>query len=414
MARTTFGRRNVGDNRVVMVAKLCRQGRLCSGDNSSALELNIDQNLTLFSMVPRGPQGGHRASLHDRLAFLALTHTIDQWNSKCPGFASQLLDDADQQLLSECYVAHFMPTAHSFWWDGDNANIAVTHLLREKYPQVEVAAWKRSRSKASDILKSWRKDAALLHTQLIKNGRDDDDVSGEEAGEDVGEETEDGLDVRQSPGAEDGEDGFSEGATEAVVVPHSRDTKRRGKAPGRIELPKRSRKCFDHGCEGSDDDVFGLCRSKAKPTASTPKRAVAAMITPPQSGGLSPVISIDSGTEDESPLEARGYYGRRRRGRRRRLVEPESPPADAAVAGPAPLTLTVVRTMASIEPAEAPAHEHECLAALQETVDSVAKPRVAFSSQERRQASRQLNELENKLEKLGSAVKRLNNAVQPW
>ncbi|KAK2038664.1 hypothetical protein LZ31DRAFT_608169 [Colletotrichum somersetense] len=305
-----------------------------------------------------------------------------------------------------------MPTAHSFWWNGDNAKIAVTHLLKEKYPQVEVAAWKRNRSKASDILESWRKDAALLYTQLIKNGRDDDGVSGEEAAEDVGEKTEDGLEVPQSPDADDEEDEFGEGATEAVVVPHSRDTKRRGEAPGRIKLPKRSRKCFGYGREGSDDEGFGLCRSKAKPMASTPKRAVAAMITPPQSGKSSPIILIDSGTEDESPLEARGYYGRNR-GRRRRLVEPESPPADAALADPAPLTLTVVRTMASIEPAEAPAHEHECLAALQKAVDSVAKPRVAFSTKERREASRQLNELENKLEKLGSAVKRLNDAIQP-
>ncbi|KAK1990853.1 hypothetical protein LX36DRAFT_663833 [Colletotrichum falcatum] len=363
-------------------------------------------------MSPRRPRVGHRASLEDQLAFLALTHTIDEWNSQCPGVASQLLDDADQQLLSECYAAHLMPTAHSFWWNGDNANTAVTRLLEKKYPQVKGASWKRNRSKASDILMTWRKDAALLYTQVVKNRGDDDGASGETADKDFGEEAEDDFSIPQSSAAEDGEGEPREGVADALVVGHGRDTKRRVEAPGRIESPKKARRSFVCYSEGSEDEVFGLCRPKAKPAASTPKRAVSAMLTPPQSGGSSPVVLVDSGTEDEGPLEARGYYGRRR-GRRRRPVEPESPTTDAAVASPAGLTLTLARTVASIEPSEAPAHKHECLAALQEAVDSVAKSCVAFSAQERREAGRQLNKLEDKLEKLGGAVKRLNDAVQP-
>ncbi|KDN62038.1 hypothetical protein CSUB01_02222 [Colletotrichum sublineola] len=363
-------------------------------------------------MESRHPPGGYHASLDDQLAFLALTHTIDQWNSQYPLLASQLLNDTDQQLLSECYVAHLMPAADSFWWNGDNASIAMTHLLKQKYPQVKVAVWKRNRLKASDLLKTWRKDAALLYTQVIKNGRDDYDVTGEEADEYVGEETEDGLYASQSSAAEDGEGESSKGTTDAMVVAHSRYTKRRVEASERIESPKKARKRFVYDSEGSEDEVFGLCRSKAKLAASTPKRAAAAMLTSPQSGQSSPVALVDSNTEDEGPLEARGYYGRRR-GRRHRLVEPESPPVDAAMANPVPLSLTRIRTMASIEPTKTPTHEHKCLAALQEAVDSVAKSRVAFSAQERREASRQLNKLKNKLEKLGSAVKRLNDAIQP-
>ncbi|KAK1585112.1 uncharacterized protein LY79DRAFT_591658 [Colletotrichum navitas] len=305
-----------------------------------------------------------------------------------------------------------MPTAHSFWWNGDNANMAMTNLVQIKYPLVQVAGWKRNLLTASDILKTWRKDAALLYTKLIKNGGDDDDVSGEEADEDFGEDTKDGLNLRQSFAAESGEGESSEGAPDAIFVAHSRETKRRVEAPRRIESPKKARKHFIYESEDSENEVFGFCRSNAKPLASTPKRAAAALITPTQSGESSPIILVDSETESEGPFEARGYYGRRR-GRRCRFVRPESPPADAAVADPAPLALTLVQTMASIEPAEAPAHEHECLAALQEAVDSVAKSCVAFSTQKRRETSRQLNELENKLEKLGSAVKRLNDAIQP-
>ncbi|EFQ31746.1 uncharacterized protein GLRG_06721 [Colletotrichum graminicola M1.001] len=305
-----------------------------------------------------------------------------------------------------------MPAAHSFWWNGDNANMAMTHFLKNKYPLVQVTAWKRNPSTASDILKTWRKDAALLYTKVIKNGGDDDDVSGEEADEDVGENTEDGLNLPQSFAAEGGEGESSEGAADAIFTAHSRETKRRVEAPRRIESPKKARKHFIHESEGSEDDVFGFRRSNAKPTASTPKRAVAALITPTRSGGSSPIILVDSGTENEGPFEARGYYGRRR-GRRCRFVRPESPPADIVVADPSPLTLTLVQTMASIEPAEAPAHEHECLAALQKAVDSVAKSCVAFSTKKRRETSCQLNELENKLGKLGSAVKRLNDAIQP-
>ncbi|KAK1982225.1 hypothetical protein LZ30DRAFT_749490 [Colletotrichum cereale] len=310
-----------------------------------------------------------------------------------------------------------MPAARSFWWNGDNANGAMTHLLKNKYPQVKAVAWKRSQPKASGVVKAWRKDATLLYAQVIENGGgdDDDDLSGGKANEDAGAGTGDGVIVPQSSAAEDEEVGSIEGATDAIVVAPSRDMKRRTEAPGRIELPKKVRKRFVYDSESSEEEVFELCRYKAKPTASTPKRAVAAMITPPQSGGSTPVILVDSGTEDEGPIAAKGYYGRRRgrRGRRHRRVEPESPAADAAAAGPAPLTLTLVRTMASIEPAKAPAHKHECLAALQEAMDSVAKSRVAFSTQKRRKASRQLNKLEDKLEKLSSAVKRLNDAGQP-
>ncbi|KZL72147.1 hypothetical protein CI238_00847 [Colletotrichum incanum] len=363
-------------------------------------------------MTPYGPKKGHRASFDDKLAFLALTHTIDQWNSKYPHLASQLLDDIDQQLLSECYAAHLMPVARSFWWNGDNAHRAKTQLLYEKYPLIKAAAWKRNGDKARDILRIWRKDAALLYTALSKNGGDDD-VSVGKADEEVDEETEDGPGVSPSTASEDEAGESDEEAASTIVVAINRDTKREADGTlGRVEAPKKARKCPMFDEESSEDETFEIRhRSNAKPTTSTPKRAVAAMITPPQSGESTPAIRIDSDTEDEDPIAMRKYQGRR--GRRRRRVEPEGPAnTDTAVVDTAPLTFTLIQTMVSTEPAEAPTQKHNCLAALSEAVGLVVKSRDTFSIQERREASRQLKKLEKKLKNLSKTIKILNKAVQ--
>ncbi|GKT82723.1 hypothetical protein CT0861_05316 [Colletotrichum tofieldiae] len=351
------------------------------------------------------PQKGHRASPDGQLAFLALTHTIDQWNSKYPHLASQLLDDTDQQLLSEYYAAHLMPVARSFWWNGDNAHKAKTQLLYEKYPLVKAAAWKRNRDKASDILRIWRKDAKHLCTELNGNGVDDD-LSGGKTDEEVDEETEDGPGVSHSTASED------EDSASTIVVATNRDTKRKAdERLGRVETPKKARKCSIFEEESSEDEIFEFRhRSKAKPTTPTPKRAVAAMITPPQSGESTAAIRTDSDNEDDEPIAMRKYRGRR--GRRSRRVEPERP-VETVVVDAVPLNLNLVQTTVSAEPAEAPIWEHNCLAALQEVVDLVAKSRGTFSIQEQREVSRQLKKLESRLEKLSKTIKRLNKAAHP-
>ncbi|GJC77702.1 hypothetical protein ColLi_00540 [Colletotrichum liriopes] len=322
---------------------------------------------------------------------------------------NQLLDDTDQQLLSKYYAAHLMPVARSFWWNGDNAHRAKTQLLYEKYPLVKAAAWKRNRDKASDILRIWRRDAEHLCTELNENGVDDD-LSGGKTDEEVDEETEDGPGVSHSTASEDEEGEFDEDSASTIVVATNRDTKRKAdERLGRVETPKKVRKCSIFEEESSEDELFEFRRrSKAKPTTSTPKRAAAAMMTPPQSGESTAAIRTDSDSEDDDPIATRKYKGRR--GRRSRRVEPERP-AETVVVDAVPLNLNLVQTTVSAEPAEAPIREHNCLAALQEVVDLVAKSRGTFSIQAQREVSRQLKKLENKLEKLSKTIKRLNKAA---
>ncbi|TQN71115.1 hypothetical protein CSHISOI_04351 [Colletotrichum shisoi] len=337
-----------------------------------------------------------RSSPDDRLAFLALTYTIDQWSYQIPHLADKLLEDRDQQLLSELYVAHLMPAARSFWWNGDNYHRAMDQLLKEKYPVVKVVAWKWSGPKASNLLKIWREDAALLYTDLVGPGREDN-VPGGEADQEVDEETDVISEVSQSYAAELDEVESDEEVEECTRP----DIKRKAsKTLGRIETSKKARVRSVYDQESSEDDIFEIRhRPKMRPMFSTPRPAATALMTPPQSSKstLTIVIASDSEDEDLAATTSRPATGK-----------PDGP---VAASDPAPLSLTPVQTVASIEPAEEPTQKHNCLTAIRETIDRVAESCDTFLPQERSEASRQLKKLELKLERLGKTAKGLREAI---
>ncbi|KAK6226564.1 hypothetical protein QIS74_00119 [Colletotrichum tabaci] len=341
-----------------------------------------------------------RSSPDDRLAFLALTHTIDQWSYQIPHLADKLLEDRDQQLLSELYVAHLMPAARSFWWNGDNYHRAMDQLLKEKYPVVKVVAWKWSGLKASNLLKIWREDAALLYTDLVGPGREDNVHSGE-ADQEVDGEKDVVSEVSQSHAAERDEVESDEEVKKYTVEATRPDIKRKAsKILGRIETSKKARARSVYDEESSEDDIFEIRhRPKMRPTFSTPRPAATALMTPPQSSKstITIVIASDSEDEDLAATTSRLATG-----------QPDGP---VAASDPAPLSLTPVQTVASIEPAEELTQKHNCLAAIRETIDRVAESCDTFLPQERSEASRQLKKLELKLERLGKTAKGLREAI---
>ncbi|WQF78454.1 hypothetical protein CDEST_03468 [Colletotrichum destructivum] len=406
-----------------------------------------------------------RSSPDDRLAFLALTYTIDQWSYQIPHLADKLLEDRDQQLLSELYVAHLMPAARSFWWNGDNYHRAMDQLLKEKYPVVKVVAWKSSGPKASNLLKIWREDAALLYTDLVGPGREDNVPSGE-ADQEVEEETDVILEVSQSHAAELDE----VESDEEVKKCTSPNIKRKAsKTLGRVETSKKARARSVYDQESSEDDIFEIRhRPKMRPTFSTPRPVATALMTPPQSSKSTLTIVVDSDSENEdlaatSRLKTdRSVYDEesseddifeiRHRPKMRPMFSTPRPAATAlktlpqsgestltiviasdsededlaattsrpatgqpdgpvAASDPAPLSLTPVQTVASIEPAEELTQKHNCLTAIRETIDRVAESCDTFLPQERSEASRQLKKLELKLERLGKTAKGLREAI---
>ncbi|KAJ0163788.1 hypothetical protein CTA2_2408 [Colletotrichum tanaceti] len=410
-----------------------------------------------------------RSSPNDRLAFLALTHTIDQWSCQYPHLADELLGDTDQQLLSELYVAHLVPAARSFWWNDDNYHRAMGQLLKEKYPVVKVVAWKNSGPKASNLLQTWREDAALLYTDLIGAGRDDN-VPSSEADEEVDEETDSTPNVSHSHAAELDEAEFDEQVEKYTVAVTKPDIKRKAsKTLSRVEKPKKARERSVYDEESSEDDTFEMRhRAKMGRKFSTLKPAATALMTPPQSDNSTLTIVIDSDSENEdlaatSRLESdRSVYDEsseddifeiRRRPEMRRTFSTHRPAAAAlmtppqsgesnftivttsnsedgdvtattsrlatgqpngpvAASDPTPLSLTPVQTVVSIEPAEELTRKHKCLTAIRETIDRVAESYDTFLPQERSEASHQLKKLELKLERLSKTAKRLKEAIE--
>ncbi|KXH50016.1 hypothetical protein CSIM01_07274 [Colletotrichum simmondsii] len=378
---------------------------------------------------------GNRVSLHEQLAFLALTNAIDNWNSQCPGLATQLLNDNDQRLISECYKAHLMPTARSFWWNGENANIATSILLPEMYPLLKNNYWKRNRSKATDILKTWRKDAASLLPF--------DDVDNEEIGytlvEEREEETEEDSveedkDIRslsrslQQCEMEDQHD--TEEDTEDVIFVAERPApskKRRAEIPlSPVITPKRAKhyQSVDksvYDVESSDDDIIVRRRRPLVKSADLPRVWPAGtLITPPQSDGSSSTILIDSESDGQEPLSISRRRDRRvtstdsdsddqeplsmgRRRGRRLFKRKESP--KPRMQRPSPLGLSPIRTVAITEPVEAPKEKHNCVAALEDLFDSVDRSRDQFTGEEWEQADRQLKEMGKRMKRMSKMAK---------
>ncbi|KAI3545912.1 hypothetical protein CABS03_01284 [Colletotrichum abscissum] len=357
---------------------------------------------------------GNRASLHQQLAFLALTNAIDNWNSQCPHLATQLLNDNDQHLITECYKAHLMPTARSFWWNGENANIATSILLPKMYPLLENNYWKRDRLKATDILRTWRQDAARLLPF--------DDVDNEELGKTRVEEEEEEIeedsveedrDVRslsrslQQCGMNDQHD--TEEDTEDVIFVTERPApskKRKAESPlSPVITPKRAKhhQSVDksvYDVESSDDDIIVRRRRPLAKSAGLPRVWPAGtLITPPQSDGSSPTILIDSDSDsdDQEPL----WMGRRRG---RRLFERKESPKPS-MERQSPLGLSPIRTVATTEPVEAPKEKHNCVAALEDLFDSVKRSRDQFTGEEWEQADRQLREMGKRMKRMSKMAK---------
>ncbi|KAK1541493.1 hypothetical protein CPAR01_07482 [Colletotrichum paranaense] len=378
---------------------------------------------------------GNRASLHEQLAFFALTNEIDYWNSQCPQLATQLLNDNDQHVISACYKAHLMPTARSFWWNGENANIATSILLSEMYPLLENNYWKRSRLKATDILRTWRQDAARLLPF--------DDVDNEELGNTRVEEEEEEIeedsveedrDVRslsrslQQCGMNDQHD--TEEDTEDVIFVAERPApskKRKVESPlSPVITPKRAKhhQSVDksvYDFESSDDDIIVRRRRPLAKSAGLPRIWPAGtLITPPQSDGSSPTVLIDSYSDDQEPLSISRRRDRlvtstdsdsddqeplsmgRRRGRR--LFERKESPKPS-MERQSQLGLSPIRTVATTEPVEAPKEKHNCVAALEDLFDSVNRFRDQFTGEEWEQADRQLKEMGKRMKRMSKMAK---------
>ncbi|KAF4775260.1 hypothetical protein HER10_EVM0008438 [Colletotrichum scovillei] len=371
---------------------------------------------------------GNRASLREQLAFLALTNAIDNWNSQCPGLATQLLNDSDQRLISECYKAHLMPTARSFWWNGENANIATSILLPEMYPLLEDNYWKRSRLKATDILRTWRKDAASL---LPFDDVEDEELQNTLVEEREEDSVEEDRDVRslsrslQQCGMNDRHD-TEEDTGDVIFVTEgpAPSKKRRAESPlSPVITPKRAKHHQSvvksvHDVESSDDDIIVRRRRPLARSAGLPRVWPAGtLITPPQSDGSSPTILIDSESDDQEPLTT----SRRRvtstdsdsddqeplsmgRRRGRRLFKRKQSPKPW-MERPSPLGLSPIRTVATTEPVEAPEEKHNCVAALEDLFDSVDRSRDQFTGEEWEQADRQLKEMGKRMKRMSKMAK---------
>lgn len=303
---------------------------------------------------------GNQELLDSRLAFLALTFIVNEWNHEYPHITSDLLSDSDQQLLTRFYTMHLMPTAHSFWWNSDNANRARTELVNAKYPLVQSNTWKRSRPKAADVLKIWRKDSARLFPELVEGGLEDgqSSKSGEAATK---------MEV-------------------AAVAATGRDRKRRGDDTViQSSTPKRTKmaSCYD-GLQNSDSCV-SRSRSNSNPKTPTSKGVAGAVLTPPGSNESGSTTLNDSDSEDQEPVPMR----RRRSIRGRLTVRKETP--EHVPADPTPSNTTPVWTVASIKPVEQPRQYRTCMVTLQEVVESMVISHDRFvleSGQERNGSSR--------------------------
>ncbi|OHF04450.1 hypothetical protein CORC01_00302 [Colletotrichum orchidophilum] len=305
-------------------------------------------------------KGGNRSPLHQKLAFLALTNTIDQWNSEYPRLASQLLDDKDQHLLSECYAAHLMPTAPSLWWNGNNASIATCLILPEAYPSLNHGSWKGSKIKASDILRTWREDAARLYPFSEIDDDDHENTSIEDMAQDPGQESENVISFSRSleqcrVNDQNDFDEYNRDVTYIAESPASNKKRKADSSLSQVATPKRAkqnRSIYDD--ESSDDEIL-VRRQRPHARANVrPRRPAALIITPPHVGESTPTILIDSDSDDEEPVAP----GRRQgRGERKESIEP-------VMVNPSRLSLTPICTVTAIEPVEALQEKHSCIATL--------------------------------------------------
>ncbi|WYZ34263.1 hypothetical protein EsH8_I_000539 [Colletotrichum jinshuiense] len=324
---------------------------------------------------------GNQELLDSRLAFLALTFIVDEWNHEYPHVTSDLLSDSDQQLLTRFYTIHLMPTAHSFWWNSDNANRAKTELVNAKYPLVKSSTWKRSRPKATDILKIWRKDAARLFPELVEDGL---------------------VDCQSSKNGE-----ALKKMEVAAVAATGRDRKRRGDdTVNQSTTPKRTTmtSVYD-GLQHSDDGV-SHSRSNSNPKTPISKGVASAVLTPPESNESGSTTLNDSDSEDQEPVPMR-----RRRNIRGRLTVREGTP-EHVPADPTPSDTTPVWTVASIKPVEQPHQYHTCMVTLQEVVESMAISHDRFVSRERAGTEYQFKKWAKKGKRLSKKIERLTKSTK--
>ncbi|EQB44748.1 hypothetical protein CGLO_16470 [Colletotrichum gloeosporioides Cg-14] len=262
------------------------------------------------------------------LAFLGLTYEIDLWNHEVSASLMHL-SECDQDILSELYVSYLMPTARSIWWQPnyydikerlmvdkkekrvttkkngvvERKEVITKRLLGKKYPLLENKAWRQCHAKVSEVLRIWRKDLSRLFPEL----RPDDYLSEDElAGED-----------------------------EVTVSMSIRGRKR--KAEAAAEPKPKKLKTITAAPPKSPHE------SKPVWQTSTPSQrcAISFLITPPQSGGNSPVLgNLDDldGSDDDDPVPMG-----RRRGRPIRTLE-GTPPTTSC---PPLATVLPIRAMSS-------------------------------------------------------------------
>ncbi|KAK1503515.1 hypothetical protein CTAM01_04827 [Colletotrichum tamarilloi] len=302
------------------------------------------------------------------------------------------------------------------------------------YPLLENNYWKRDRLKATDILRTWRQDAARLLPF--------DDVDNEELGntgveeeEEIEEDSvEEDRDVRslsrslQQCGMNDQHD--TEEDTEDVIFVAERPApskKRKAESPlSPVITPKRAKhhQSVDksvYDVESSDDDIIVRRRRPLAKSAGLPRVWPAGtLITPPQSDGSSPTVLVDSDSDDQEPLSISRRRDRlvtstdsdsddqeplsmgRRRGRR--LFERKESPKPS-MERQSQLGLSPIRTVATIEPVEAPKDKHNCVAALEDLFDSVNRSRDQFTGEEWKQADRQLEEMGKRMKRMSKMAK---------
>ncbi|KAL0939524.1 uncharacterized protein CTRU02_206134 [Colletotrichum truncatum] len=315
--------------------------------------------------------GADPASLDSRLALLALTAEIDEWNHKNPR-STEFLNNSDQELLSNFFVAHLMPTAPSVWWNGDNAQRARTELLCEKYPQLKTRHWRNSGQKSIDVLRVWRKDALRLFPELIGN--------------------------RYSDGAD---------TDNESVVPFSTSpsNKRKQKRAMADLVAKKARKLPITPTksmlgENSDEDDR-LASTPAKPH----QQPVPSIITPSPSSGSSSITMSNSDSEDEP------FVPRRRRLHRQSSIE--APPDEPVVASSLPLlSISPTRTVVSIEPLELPEKKAAYMATFDEISGFVARYHADIVSLEHAESVHRIKKLEKKVKSLRKLSKKLNKKIQ--
>ncbi|KAL2880823.1 hypothetical protein SGCOL_003850 [Colletotrichum sp. CLE4] len=296
------------------------------------------------------------------------------------------------------------------------------------YPLLGDNYWKHSRFKASDVLRTWRKDAVRLYPfneiedeeseSTLVRGREEDSVDQDRVVRSLSRSL-------QQCGMDDQHD--MEEDTEDVLVVAERpipSKKRKANSPlSQVITPKRVKhKQSVYDVESSDDDVVVRRRRPHAKSAILPRRPATTPITPPQSGGYTSTILVDSDRDGQEPILVRRHRDRRvilidpdsddqeplsmGRRRGRRLFERKESP-QPLTERPSPLDLSPIRNVATIEPVEAPEKKHNCVAALEELFDSVNRSRGQFTSEERELADRQLKQMGKRMRRMSKMAKRM-------